>query len=257
MRLCSFIPNRDCCKSRLYTDQGASLPSGYKESARPRRRTLLYRVYSLSKFVIIWADIFIASILHAKALRDYAELHKAQPLIKMPRMDVRSNDCIKLQNSKSMCRALRQAIPHQLFPNVQGRAHLGKRHSWHCRYDRIGLHCWGAKCTGHKSFPYQHPPQQHYKSDSQKMFFQYPQQAILPARKRFHFPQLHSRSESFAAGLFRVFADDYLHGSIAFFQWIQFFSLSIDLFDKFINIHHASISHQGCRKSPNASSLPL
>ena len=119
MRLCSFIPNRDCCKSRLYTDQGASLPSGYKESARPRRRTLLYRVYSLSKFVIIWADIFIASILHAKALRDYAELHKAQPLIKMPRMDVRSNDCIKLQNSKSMCRALRQAIPHQLFPNVQ------------------------------------------------------------------------------------------------------------------------------------------
>lgn len=69
--------------------------------------------------MIIRADVFITSVLHAKPLRDYAKLHKSQPFIQMPGMNVRSNDRVKLQDAKTVCRSLHQTILHQLFPNVQ------------------------------------------------------------------------------------------------------------------------------------------
>ena len=75
-------------------------------------------VFKLLELNIIRADIFIMSVLHPKAVRDNAELSKAEPLIQMSGVDIALNDRVELHYLKAKSFCLFKAVPHELFADM-------------------------------------------------------------------------------------------------------------------------------------------
>lgn len=61
-------------------------------------------------------------VLHAKTTGDRTELVKADPLIQMPCVHIRSNDRIKLQDAKAQLMGFRDAVFHKHLSDMQSPA---------------------------------------------------------------------------------------------------------------------------------------
>ena len=59
------------------------------------------------------------AVLHAEALGDRAELGEAEPFIEMPRVDVRGDDGVELQDAKAVRLALRETVGDERLTEVQ------------------------------------------------------------------------------------------------------------------------------------------
>ena len=57
-------------------------------------------------------------ILHPKALRDHAQLYKAQPFVQMSCVQVGCDYGVKLQDLKSVSSALLHAVLYQLLADM-------------------------------------------------------------------------------------------------------------------------------------------
>ena len=72
--------------------------------------------------MIIWADVFVVSVLHAKSSRDGTELFEAKAFVEVSCMGVGSDDGVELQDAKSMDSTLFQAVTDKLFADVKSAA---------------------------------------------------------------------------------------------------------------------------------------
>lgn len=70
---------------------------------------IFHQFYYL-QFIIIRIYILISSFFHSESFRNHPQLHKPQPLIKMPCMCIRSNYSIKLQYLITILFSPRQTI---------------------------------------------------------------------------------------------------------------------------------------------------
>ena len=71
------------------------------------------------EIMVIGADILEMPVLHAEALGDRAELGEAETFVEMPRVDVRGDDGVELQDAKAVRLALRETVGDERLTEVQ------------------------------------------------------------------------------------------------------------------------------------------
>ena len=68
--------------------------------------------------MIVGTDVFKVSVLHPKAVRDHAQLHKAEPLVQMTGVDIAFHHGVELQDAKAEPLGVDQTVLHQLLTDM-------------------------------------------------------------------------------------------------------------------------------------------
>ena len=69
--------------------------------------------------MIVWADVFVMSVFHAKSAGDGAQLFEAESFVEMSCVDVGGDDGVELHDTEVMGSALFQAVADEFFTDMK------------------------------------------------------------------------------------------------------------------------------------------
>ena len=72
--------------------------------------------------MIVWADVFVMSVFHAKSAGDGAQLFEAEAFVEMSCVDVGDDDGVELHDTEVMGSALFQAVADEFFTDMKSTA---------------------------------------------------------------------------------------------------------------------------------------
>lgn len=82
------------------------------------RGTALFIFSTALQFLVVGADILVASAFHAEPTENDHQLGKAQPLVQVAGMQVGRHHRVELHHTKAQRFAHGKAVLHQLFSDV-------------------------------------------------------------------------------------------------------------------------------------------